>query len=100
MYRQHSQHLIFIFKFILREEKAEQSFNTLNTGSKESAPKYPELETVKSNQLIKQEVDEEKTGFDTRNKVMSYLSKVLFNLKEGKTSTLIGSLKNLWHYTH
>eukprot|EP00105_Crassostrea_gigas_P044858 XP_019929006.1 PREDICTED: titin homolog [Crassostrea gigas] len=52
------------------EEKAEQSFNTLNTGSKESAPKYPELETVKSNQLIKQEVDEEKTGFDTGNKLV------------------------------
>lgn len=72
MYRQHSQHLLFIFKFILRKEKAEQSFNTLNTGSKEPSLKDPELEAVKSNQLIKYEVDEGKIGFCGRNKVMSH----------------------------
>lgn len=74
MYRQHSQRLILRFKFILREEKAEQSYNTLNTGSKESAPKDPEFEAVKSNQLRKHEVlvDEGKIGFCGRNKVMSH----------------------------
>lgn len=74
MYRQHSQHLLFIFKFILRKEKAEQSFNTLNTGSKEPSLKDPELEAVKSNQLRKHEVlvDEGKIGFCGRNKVMSH----------------------------
>lgn len=72
MYRQHSQRLILRFKFILREEKAEQSYNTLNTGSKEPSPKDPEFEAVKSNQLIKHEVDEGKTGFSGRNKVMSH----------------------------
>lgn len=87
-------------EFYIREENAVKSFKAPVTGSKEPKPKDPELEAVKSNQLIKHEVDEEKTGFDTRNKVMSYLSKVLFNLKEGKTSMLIASPKNIWYYTH
>nr|XP_034338613.1 protein Ycf2-like [Crassostrea gigas] len=54
----------------IREENAVKSFKAPVTGSKEPKPKDPELEAVKSNQLIKREVDEEKTGFDTRNKLV------------------------------
>lgn len=54
------------------EEKAEQSYNTLNTGSKEPSQKDPEFEAVKFNQLIKYEVNDEKTGFSGRNKVLSH----------------------------
>lgn len=57
---------------LFREERAEQSYNTLNTGSKEPSPKDPEFEAVKFNQLIKYEVDEGKIGFCGRNKVMSH----------------------------
>ncbi|XP_065933915.1 gelsolin-related protein of 125 kDa-like [Magallana gigas] len=52
----------------IREENAVKSFKAPVTGSKEPKPKDLELEAAKSNQMIKQEVDEEKTGFDTRNK--------------------------------
>nr|XP_034336061.1 DNA ligase 1-like [Crassostrea gigas] len=52
------------------DKKDEQSYNTLNTGSKESAQKDPELEAVKSNQLTKYEVDEGKIGFCGRNKLV------------------------------
>ncbi|XP_065933852.1 uncharacterized protein [Magallana gigas] len=52
------------------DEKAEQSFNTSSTGSKEPAPKDPGLEAVKTNQPIKHEVEEGKTGFNVRNQIV------------------------------
>lgn len=57
-------------KCLRRDEKAEQSFNASRTGSKEPAPKDPGLEAVKTNQPIKHEVGEGKTGFNVRNQII------------------------------
>lgn len=46
------------------DEKAEQSSNASRTGSKEPKPKDPELEAVETNQLLKEEREIEKTGFN------------------------------------
>lgn len=56
--------------FVLRDENAEQSSKTSSPGSMEPKPKDPELEAVKTSQLIKHEVDDGKTGFNVRNKVI------------------------------
>lgn len=51
------------------DENAEQSSKTSSSGSMEPKPKDPELEAVKTSQLIKHEVDDGKTGFNVRNKL-------------------------------
>uniref|UniRef100_K1RXM9 Uncharacterized protein n=1 Tax=Magallana gigas TaxID=29159 RepID=K1RXM9_MAGGI len=55
----------------IRDENAEQSSKTSSSGSMEPKPKDPELEAVKTltSQLIKHEVDDEKTGVSVGNKL-------------------------------
>ncbi|XP_052718069.1 uncharacterized protein LOC128190176 [Crassostrea angulata] len=52
------------------DEKAEHSLNGSRTGSKEPKPKDPELEAVETNQLLKEEREIEKTGFNVSNKIV------------------------------
>lgn len=52
-------------KFLLSGVKAEQTFNTLSARIKESKPEDPELEAIKTSQLIKHEKEND---FDERKK--------------------------------
>lgn len=71
-----------IIKFLHRDEKAEQSFNASSTGSKEPKPKDPELEAVKTNQLLKEERGTEKTGSNVRNQVIIQFIIILHLIKK------------------